>query len=101
MAKRKIIWSKLALSDRYSILDYWKIRNGNKRYSNKLDKAIRNLLQVIASQPNAGRILEQSGDRYVIKDAYQIVYSFDDDWLIVLHIWDMRRNPEDFIKRNE
>lgn len=95
MAKR-IIYSENALKDRIEILDYWFKRIGTKTYSKKLDKAFRDVIKLLAEYPELGRQLPEKEEHFFVKEAYQIFYHFDDKTIEVLHIWDSRRNPEDF-----
>ena len=95
MAKR-IVYSENALKDRIEILDYWYKRIGTKTYSRKLDKAFRQVIKLLSEHPELGRQMADKEERFFIKDAYQIFYRFDDKIIEILHLWDSRRNPEDF-----
>ena len=96
MAKR-IIWSKNALKDKIQILDYWYKRIGNKIYSHKLDKALRDSVKYLKNFPEMGRKLEGTEIRFLVKDHYQIFYKIYQDKVKILHIWDSRRNPDDLV----
>lgn len=95
MAKR-IIWAREAVSDRIQILDYWYDRLGSKDYSFKLDKMFREAVHFLSNFSNLGRKLEGREERFIVKDHYQIFYLEGEDSVTILHIWDTRRNPEDF-----
>lgn len=92
---KRIIWSANTLSDRIDILNYWYVRIGNKNYSRKLDNSIKHLISHLAKFPEMGRKLENRNERFLVKDAYQIFYSIIEDRVVILHIWDSRRNPAD------
>lgn len=94
MAKR-IIWSSHSVADRISILDYWYQRIGNKSYSRKLDKSLKDIIQKLSYYPKLGRQLIDREERFFVMDSYQIFYTETDDTIEILHIWDSRRNPED------
>jgi len=94
---KRIIWSANALSDRIDILNYWYLRIGNKNYSRKLDNSLKHLISHLVKFPEMGRKLENRNERFLVKDAYQIFYSIIDDRVVILHIWDSRRNPADLI----
>lgn len=94
MAKR-IKWSRKAVADRIQILDYWFQRIGNKEYSKKLDKSLREVVKLLSEYPELGRKLTNRDERYFVKDYYQIFYQIKKDTIEILHIWDSRRNPED------
>jgi len=44
-----------------------------------------------------GRLLDNSGIRFLIVDYYQIFYKYTETEIRILHLWDSRRNPEDLI----
>ncbi len=54
MAK-KIIWSKLALQDKFEILDYWEERNKSKTYSIKLNRIFNANVKIVCDFPMIGR----------------------------------------------
>lgn len=95
MAKQ-IIWAREAVADRIQILDYWFDRLGSKDYPIKLDNIFRETVQLLANFSNLGRELEGREERCIVKDYYQIFYLEDEHSVTILHIWDTRRNPEDF-----
>ena len=92
---KRIVWSANALSDRIEILDYWYQRIGNKQYSKKLDKTLKEAIKHLAYFPEIGRKLNDRDERFLVKDAYQIFYTIDTIEIHIVHIWDSRRNPED------
>ncbi len=94
MAKR-VVYSDNAIKDRIDILNYWNKRIGTKTYSKKLDKSFREIIKLLADYPELGRQLDNREERFFVKEAYQIFYTFDDATIIILHIWDSRRNPGD------
>ena len=69
MAKR-IIWSAQAVADRVSVLDYWYQGIGNKKYSFKLDKSLRELIKKLALHSPMGRKLKNREERFFVKDYY-------------------------------
>ena len=44
-----------------------------------------------------GRQLENTNIKFLVIEYYQIFYKFSEDEIKVLHVWDSRRNPDDFI----
>ncbi|NOU47367.1 MAG: type II toxin-antitoxin system RelE/ParE family toxin [Bacteroidales bacterium] len=92
---KRVIWSANALSDRISILDYWFQKTGNKTYSHKLDKSLRDAIKHLSHFPEMGRKIEHRDERFFVMDAYLIIYSIVKNEIHVLHIWDSRRSPDD------
>jgi plasmid stabilization system protein ParE len=72
---KRIIWSANALADRIYILDYWFQEIGNKSYSRKLDSSLQEVIKRLSYFPEMGRKLDQRNERFLVKDAYQIIYS--------------------------
>lgn len=94
MAKRKIRWSKAAKDDLFGILEFYNERNGSKAYSYKLYKRIDQSLRLIAKYPNLGTATDYNSVRVLITGDYQIIYEVFDQLILVVMLWDSRRNPE-------
>ena len=94
---RRIIWSKNALRDKIIILDYWFKRIGTKTYSLRLDSELRLAIKNLMHFPKMGRLLKDSGIRYLVVDNYQIFYKYSETEIRILHLWDSGRNPDDLI----
>ncbi|WP_353955809.1 type II toxin-antitoxin system RelE/ParE family toxin [uncultured Chryseobacterium sp.] len=73
------------------MLQYWIIRNKSKIFSVKLNNLILNTLHLLAEHPIVGRRTELLNVRVKIVRDYLILYEFSDIELIVLSIWDGRR----------
>ena len=92
MAKRKIIWTITANLERKEILEYWILRNKSKRFSIKLNYLILQTLEVLRENPTIGRLTNVNNVRVKLIREYLLMYEFTDSELIVLSIWDTRRN---------
>ena len=95
MAKQ-IVWSKLALQDRYSILDYWIKRNRSASYSKKLNQIFMDTADLISKHPKIGKQTELAGIRYKIVRDYLFTYRETPDYIEILTIWDSRQDPVKF-----
>ena len=93
MAKRTIIWSEQAQSDRIEILQYWIHRNKSKEYSVKLNALIVRATELLAKMPEIEKSHHLTETRIKIINAYYIIYKFDDFELKIISIWDSRRDP--------
>jgi toxin YoeB len=93
VVKRTINWTKQALIDRIEILEYWIIRNKNKRYSKKLDLLFISAVELISKQPEVGRKIAKSNTRVKVVKDYFIIYVFNELEVDILIIWDTRQNP--------
>ncbi|MBE4949872.1 type II toxin-antitoxin system RelE/ParE family toxin [Chryseobacterium culicis] len=91
MAKRKVIWTVKANKERKEILEYWILRNNSKIFSIKLNKLILYNVGLLADHPTIGRKTDVEKVRVKIVRDYLIFYEFSSSELIILSIWDGRR----------
>ena len=92
MAK-KIVWTQKAQLERTTILAYWIERNKSKSYSIKLNKLFIETLSILARQPSLGRKTDVTNVRVKVIRDYLLFYESTETELIVLSVWDGRRNP--------
>jgi len=93
---QKVVWSKEAEDDLINILIYWNERNKSNAYSLKLFNEFMKIDSMIALFPNAGKETDFKNVRAFIKDNFSVYYSEQSEHINILHVWDNRRNPEDF-----
>lgn len=94
MAGRKIIWSYKAKTDQSKILEYFQIRNGNKKYSKKLYNRFKNATNLISHHPDIGIKTDINNVRNIIEGDYAIFYRFNEEYIEIITTWDCRQNPE-------
>ena len=94
MAKLKITWTERANIERKVILDYWINRNKSKSFSLKLNRLFIDNLKLLSSKPNLGRKTKFKNVRVKIIRNYLLFYEIFENEILVLSIWDGRRNPE-------
>lgn len=92
MVKRKIIWTKSAISNRKEILEYWFQRTASKKYSKKLNDLFTERIKLLSEYPEIGRKTNDFKIRVTPVKDYLIMYDFNSTELIILLIWDTRRN---------
>lgn len=95
MAKYKIEWSTDAKLDLYDILEFYTKRNGNNAYSKKLYAKISKSIALISQNPLIGTPTDYDSVRIVITGDYQILYEIHHKLLLIVFVWDCRRDPED------
>ena len=93
----KIKWTHEAKSQFKEILNYWEERNGSRIYSRKLIKLFDKAVVRLASYPEMGRMTDNHRIRLKIIRNYFLYYSFDESKIVVLGVFDMRRDP-DYLK---
>ena len=97
MAKFKVEWSIEARLDLLNILDYYIDRNKSVSFSKKLNSKINKSIKLISSNPLIGLQSEFETVRALITGDYQIIYEILDKSILIVMIWDCRRDPEDNI----
>lgn len=65
--------------------------NMQKKIFEELEKAF----ETISFFPYSGKIINNTEQRTFIKKPYNIIYKITKDEIVILHIWDTRRNPEE------
>ena len=93
MAKR-VIWSPRAQEDRKSIFSYWNEHNKSKSFSRKLNKLINEAIRIITEHPYIGRKTVIENVHVKIVRQYLIIYEVRDKEIVILSIWDGRRDPD-------
>lgn len=94
MAKRKIIWSDTARNCFEKILDYYRDKNGNNKYSKSLSDKIKRTISHLKINNYMGKNSTFEDARVIIQEHYEIFYSINDKEIIIEIIWDSRRNPD-------
>jgi len=95
MVRIKIEWSLEARLDLIDILELYIQRNGNSIYSRKLYLQINKSIQFLVKNPFIGKQTEDPSVRALITGDYQIIYEVFDKLILIIMIWDCRRDPED------
>ncbi len=88
----KIIWSKNARSNLYSIFGYWNERNGSNLYCLKLSRLFIDQAILLSKYPEIGRQIENKNQRFIIVKEYYLFYEVKGKHLKILDIRDMRRD---------
>lgn len=86
MAKRKIIWTKSAKSERLEILNYWINKTKSKSYSTKLNLLFNQSINLLSDYPEIGRKTNDSETRISIVRDYFIFYEFTEHELVILSV---------------
>lgn len=89
----RVVWTELAIDDKFHILRYWDRRNKSKKYSIKLNRLLKEAAIVICKYPFMGKTTEVPNIRIKIVKDYFLVYEIVKNKIIILRIWDTRRNP--------
>ena|SRR5258708_966230 len=94
MMSKKVVWSPGARNDIKEIRDFYDKRNKSNVYSKKLLKTFKDAADYIEKFPNSSFKTDYENVRgFVILD-YIIFYEILELHILILTVWDCRRNPE-------
>lgn len=77
------------------MLEFYLQRNGNAVYSRKLNSKINKSIKLVTKNPLIGQQTDINSVRAIVTGEYQIIYEVTEDTLLIVMLWDCRRNPED------
>jgi plasmid stabilization system protein ParE len=97
MAGFKIDWSHAARLDLLDILEFYIKRNGTAAYSTKINSRINRNIKLLSKNPLLGTQSEYDSVRVLVTGDYQIIYEIFNQLILIIMIWDSRRDPEDKI----
>ncbi|KAA5545691.1 type II toxin-antitoxin system RelE/ParE family toxin [Adhaeribacter rhizoryzae] len=98
MAKKRIIWTKEAKLDFKATLQYYTERNGTSDYSKKLADEIFQIIEKLQNNFFLGRQTSDASVRILIKSTFSIFYEIKEKEILILVVWDSRRNPDELEK---
>lgn len=89
----RIVWTKKAMDERTEILEYWYFRTKSKAYSIKINKLIVESTKLISKYPDIGKATNLENIRIKVISNYLLFYEISGLQIIILTLWDSRRNP--------
>jgi len=95
MARIKVEWSVEANQDLIDILEFYITRNGSSVYSKKLYSKINKSIKSLSKNPFLGAKTGDPDIRAFINGDFQVIYGVFDKLILVILIWDCRRDTED------
>jgi hypothetical protein len=69
-------------------------KNKSVEYPVKLEEELFQITQLLKVFDDLGKSIPGSNNRFIIKDHFQIIYTINEEYIEILHIWDTRQNPE-------
>lgn len=93
--KREIRWTPRAAQDKLSIMEYWYLRNQSISFPLKLERLFNKSLELLSIHPEMGVVFSQKPPiQFKTVRGYRLYYTFDENTISLLAIWDTRRNPD-------
>jgi plasmid stabilization system protein ParE len=93
MVKRKIIWSNRAESEFQDILHFYILRNGNKKFSQKLLKDTKKAIGLLVAYPFIGRLSDNYKTRVLVKEYISVFYEVTNKSIEVISVWHNLQDP--------
>ncbi len=93
MARIKVLWTATALKQRNHVFKYWNGRNKSSAYSKKLNKKIKERVNLLKNNPEIGKRTEFKNTRAISLGHYSILYKIISAEIIITGFWDNRQNP--------
>lgn len=98
---KRIVWTNTARKARREILEYWIKHNGSNTYSKRLSKLFRIKVALLESGHYLGKPTDFQDVRVSLVNHFSIFYKVREDEIIIVGLWDNRRNPDDLHKNLE
>ena len=90
------MWAPRAQAERMEILSYWRERTGSSAYSIKLNGLFKEAIEAIRAYPDTWQKTDIPGVRLKRVREYEIYYLERKNEIMILSLWDGRRDPESF-----
>ncbi len=98
---KRIVWTNTARKARREILEYWIKHNGNNTYSKKISRLLRIKVALLQSGHYLGKPTDFMDVRVSLVNHFSIFYKVREEEIIIVGIWDNRRNPDDLHRNIE
>jgi plasmid stabilization system protein ParE len=97
--KTDIRWSNTAARDLEVAYEFF--RSGSPRTAAILVRRVLAMVQSLADNPRLGRevLIGDTTYRVVVVPPLSVYYRLDENGIVILRLWDGRRNPADFAIR--
>ena len=98
MDELKIIWTKIAISQRNEVFAYWNKRNNNSDFSKKINLLIYEKIDLLKNFPLTGVEIQNEDARILHFHNYSLVYKISQSEIYILAFWDNRQNPSKLLE---
>jgi toxin YoeB len=98
---KRVVWTNTAKKARQEILEYWIKHNGSDGYSRRLSKLFRIKVALLQSGHYMGKPTDFTDVRVSLVSHFSIFYKVREEEIIIVGLWDNRRNPDDLHKNLE
>ncbi len=88
----EIFWTATAIKQRDYIFQYWNRRNKSAFYSQKLNRKIKDRINLLKTYPEIGKLTDFNGYRNISLGHYSILYKQKGTRVFIAGIWDNRQD---------
>jgi toxin ParE1/3/4 len=92
---QSVRWTRSAVRDLTNAREYLHLRDA--KAARAFARGIRAAVDRTGRHPDSGPVaddLEPAGEyRHVVVPPYRVIYMLDDDLVVILRVWDSRRDP--------
>lgn len=92
MAGLKIVWTETATVVLRQILTYYRVRNGNAKYSRSIYRMVNDVLKLVAKYPYMYKATSVPNIRVFHCDYFKVYYRVLEDEILVEAIFDTRQD---------
>ena len=89
-------WTTEARNQWNEILRFYIERNGSQAYSRRLKKKMDEVTRAICIDPEWGQQSAVPNVRWRLVEYFIVYYTVESDRILVLSVWDARRDPDGF-----
>lgn len=98
MAKKSVIWTQTAITQRRKILKYWTTRNKSTTYAEKLIVLVKQRMDLIAKNPELGKPTNHPETRVVAMGNFSIYYKSLNNKIFITSFWDNHQDPDKLLR---
>lgn len=85
------------MNEKLDTLNYWYKRNRSTSYPQKLNELFNSTARLLRYSPGLGSVFIPDKNIYQVRVRdYRLYYTFSKSELVILVLWDVRRNPQRF-----
>jgi toxin YoeB len=93
MERKKVVWTRKAEIQLFSVMDYYAERNQSDCYSLKLELEINDALENLDFSVSLPKKVFNQPLYYIVYNHIRAFFEIETNTIIVILIWDERRNP--------
>ncbi|MCF8303165.1 MAG: type II toxin-antitoxin system RelE/ParE family toxin [Bacteroidales bacterium] len=94
MAPLRIFWTSTAIRQRNNIFEYWNKRNRSTGYSRKLNRKIKERIEILKRNPEIGKKTNFGETRVISLGHFSIFYRKGNGLIYITGFWDNRQDPD-------